>query len=99
MERPVWRIGYVLHLIWTSMPNYAKMSPDNTRDVFMPLPNDLPIEALRRLLRNGLAQRETDDSPVTFNHDFFTPSRHIPPINLSEDANISPIEPMLFVLC
>jgi hypothetical protein len=80
-------------------PNYAKMSPDNTRDVYIPLPNDLPSEAVSRLLRNGLAQRHEEDGPTTFTHDFFNPTRHIPPINLSEDANISPVEPMLFVLC
>jgi hypothetical protein len=85
-------------------PNYGHMTPDPTKNVFLSLPNTFPPACLETLQRIGLAHIPQPDQngyqcPPIFHHKFFTPTRHIPAINLNCDKNISPIESRLFLLC
>ena len=78
-------------------------SPDNTKHMFGPLPNDYTVPCLRILEEIGLLSKLTIDedgnilefeSPIAFFH----PVRHIPPTNPTDDMNISPVEGNTFAV-
>ena len=86
------------------MPNNCEDSPDNTKSVFIPLPNELSTEVKERLVKLGMIDPiEINElgyeTPFKCTDDFFHPSKHIPPTNPTEDINMSPVEGYTFSIC
>lgn len=82
----------------------AKISPDNTKHMFLPLPNDYSVQCLKILEEVGLTEKldiDDDGNVKEFksNLPFFHPERHIPPTNPTFDVNISPVVGYLFANC
>ena len=74
-------------------PNNLKISPDNTKHCFVPMPNNHSSECVETLVKIGLAEPVTYNekgypSPFKSNNAFFHPTRHIPPTNPQDDLNI-----------
>ena len=88
-------------------PNYLKMNPapNNTREVYKELPNDMSLETLRLLEKVGVIDKiEIDEvqdymKPFISRIPYFHPRRHIPPVNWTHDMNISPVEGYTFSYC
>ena len=84
--------------------NNLQISPDNTKHVFKPLPNDYSLECIERLVKIGLIEpiHVTDDgyeAPFKSCLEYFHPKRHIPPTNPTGDINMSPVDGYLFTAC
>ena len=88
-------------------PNFLLMNPkpDNTREVYQDLPNDMSLESLRQLEKVGIIEPLEYDKEMDFMKPFksrlsyFHPKRHIPPVNWTNDLNISPVEGYTFSYC
>ena len=79
----------------------VRASDDNTKHMFMPLPNDYSIPCLKILQDIGLASEliiDNDGNVIKFLSPlpFFHPVRHVPPTNPTNDMNISPVEGYIF---
>lgn len=82
--------------------NNAKVTTDNTKHIFKPMPNTYSKECNNRLVKAGLAEFINDDGheeKIKYNLDFFNPTRHVAPTNLTDDLNISPVESRTFTAC
>ena len=88
-------------------PNYLLMNkqPNNVRDNYQELPNDMTIDSLRKLEKVGLVEKlEYDEKfdhmkPFKSKLEYFHPKRHLPPVNWTHDMNISPVEGYTFAYC
>ena len=84
--------------------NNRLITEDNTKHTFKTLPNEWSFDCLQRLIKVGIVlplcvNADGYQAPVQFTMDFFKPKRHIPPINPSDDKNISPVEGKTFSMC
>ena len=84
--------------------NNLKVTTDNTKHVFKPLPNDYSAACIDRLIQIGLVEplsinEEGYQRPFKSSIPFFHPARHIPPTNPTNDMNISPVEGYTFSAC
>ena len=78
-------------------PNYLLMHPppNNTRDMYKDLPNDMSLESLRHLEKVGIIEPLEYDvkldhmKPFKSRLSYFHPKRHIPPVNWTHEMNIS----------
>jgi len=82
----------------------AKVSPDNTKHVFKPLPNNYSLECLNRLVKIGIikpiqVKEDGYEAPLKSSLEYFHPKRHIPPTNPTGDINMSPVDGYLFNAC
>ena len=88
-------------------PNNLSLNPppSKTREKFIELPNDYSIDSLRRLEQVGIIEPlvydENFDILQKFKSrlPFFHPKRHIPPVNFTNDLNISPVKGYTFSYC
>ena len=78
--------------------NINKISSDITRNTFMDLPRNWSSDCVDRLVKIGLAEIVSEEE-IKYNHDFFTPKRHIPPTMSTHDMNMSPVEGKTFSVC
>ena len=82
--------------------NNNRISKDITRHTFMDLPNKWSDDCVNRLIKLGLAEIVSSteyEREVIYNHDFFTPKRHVPPTMSTHDLNMSPVEGKTFSAC
>ena len=80
-----------------------KASPDNTKHMFLDLPNDYSVACLRILEAIGMTKElEIDDDGNVLKFvstlPFFHPKRYVPPTNPTDDRNISPVEGYIFAI-
>ena len=85
-------------------PNNLKLSPDNTQHCYIPISRQPSPDCIQRLVQIGMADPiicndKGFPSPFKSYHDFFHPTRHIPPTNPNDDRNISPVEGYTFAAC
>ena len=84
--------------------NNLHISPDNTKHILKPLPNDYSLECLDRLAKIGLIEIKAINvngrlSQFKSNNKYFHPKRHIPPTNPTGDINMSPMAAYFFAVC
>ena len=84
--------------------NNLEVSPDNTKHVFKPLPNDYSLECIERLIKIGIIEPihvtpEGYEAPFKSSNEYFHPKRHIPPTNPTGDINMSPVDGYFFTAC
>ncbi len=80
-----------------------KASPDNTKHMFLPLPNDYSVPCLKILEDIGLTKKLNIDREGNFLDfksmlPYFHPHCHAPPTNPTNDKNISPVEGYIFLV-
>ena len=85
------------------LPNYLEMSPDNTKEAFVKLPNNTDDECWKRLAKCGLANEPIDEETGDRNLfqsslKVFHPERWVPAIRIGEPS-ISPVESQTFAVC
>lgn len=78
-------------------PNNVKISPENMKHCIKQFPINLTQECIQPLIQTGLAEctsmnKTVSEQKIVLHHPFFTPSRHIPPTNPTNDLNISPVD-------
>lgn len=79
--------------------NNNKISPNPARDYYYPLPNELSRECNERLIKCGMAHRQSignGRTKIVYHDKFYYPTRHVPKTNTSDDMNISPVEGQTF---
>ena len=80
------------------------MSPDNTKHCHIPIQGRYSPDLINKLIEIGMADpiiynERGEPSPFKSHHQFFHPTRHIPPTNPHFDTNISPVEGKTFSAC